>query len=331
MHHSRLLLSLALTCGALGCVSDFSPEPLKESEDLSEQAEAGTATGDTSESRTSSSSSTSTSSTSSTRDSGGNPSSNSAGTCDLSGRWIVTERAQSSAYGAQQVSQVWFYVELAQQGDSLTVMKSLLCGQMTKQPEGELFAVNVDDHAAWPGYQRYANYNGRKGTSKDSGAGCAVSFEPAVLIRGMTPDHYKDLSHKLPTLDQKEEGSTPGWADWDNDGKPGISQVVTGSASGTIYSSIRTTTTNLSGSIHKGAQSFKLDNFVWKQERVVLGTRDPDPLGILSSPAERTPTAGVNFVEFARLQTDQATGSDDDVCKAIRNLAPTLNPAANKK
>lgn len=338
MRAARFIFYLLAVIGMTpSCVSDFSPEPMKGPQNVSKTPDSGTASSDAAmaDARTSAPQrdtgvDVEDEEPTETRDGGKEPV-QTAGPCDLSGRWIATERPQSQAYGAQQVSQVWLYFEIAQRSDVLTITRSLMCGGWTRAAPGEIFTATVDDTAVWPGYQKFVHYDGRKGTSRDNGTGCDVSFEPDSLIRGMTPDYYKDTSRALPTLAQQENGATPGWADWDQDGKPGISQVISGSASGTIYTAIRFTTMTLSGSIAKNAQSFKLENYDWKQERVVLGTREPDPIGILSSPAERNPGAGLNFYEFARLAADQATGTDDEICDAIRTLAPILNPAANPR
>lgn len=327
--------SLLLASATPGCVSDFSPEPMKGSQNVAKTPDASiedaarpARDASTSPAPRDSGADEEDSDSPAVAPDGGDRTTASAA-CDLTGRWIVTERAQSAAYGAQQVTLVWLYLEISQENDRISVTRTLMCGDSTKEAPGEIFAISVDDRAAWPAYQKYINYNGRSGSARDNGTGCDVSFEPDSLIRGMTPTYYKSTDQTLPTIGEREEGASPGWADWDDDGNPGITQVISGSASGSIYSSIRVTTSSLQGAITKAASSFRLDDFKWKQERVVLGSREPDPLGILSSPAERSPGAGLNFVEFARLGADQATGSDDDICEAIRKLAPTFNPAAN--
>lgn len=328
-----------------GCISDFSPDPINGSQNIA----VGYDGGGGSASQSPGSSGTATfpgpGSVSAPADAGSQsgavsgtqdaasapPPSGGSGGCDLSGRWVMTERAQSSAFGAQQVSLSWFYLELSQQGDAVSITRSLLCGGTTNNAPGDLFEVHMDDRRAWPSYQTHTNYDGRKGASRASGSGCEVSFEQAVAVRGMTVDYYKDPSRALPTLEQRENGSAPGWVDWDNDGNPGVSLVVTGTAVGTLYTVMRTVTTSLGGTFVPGAQLIKLDDYKWKVDRVVLGTKEPDPLNILASPAERNPGAGLNFAELGRLGADQATGSDDAICAAVRELVPALNPAANAR
>lgn len=339
--------------GLLGCVSDFSPDPLKDPEDLSvpeagivEAArDAGSATmRDAAPSTSADMSATAprkdASTTTSEKDAGGeqpgegdppdtnNPPTAGAGACDLTGRWIVTERMLSSAYGAKQISTLWHYIELAQQGDDVTMKKALVCGGKTVGEPGG-FAVMMDDSQAWPSYQAKTNYTGRKGTSADNGSGCDVVFEEAALIRGMTPE-YKDMKFALPTLEETASAGKPGWEDWDGDGKPGVTMNVSGSASGRIFTSFRTFAMT-AGPIAANADKFQLEHD-WVQERAVLGTDPSDAItrSLLASPAERAPDKGKNFVEFARLGADQAIGNDTAVCEAIRTLAPTLNVAGNK-
>jgi hypothetical protein len=346
------LLTVLPALGLPGCVSDFSPDPLKTPDDLG-VADAGTAVasrdaGSTPKRDAATGTPTDTGSTAprnegatttpnAKKDAGASPpddgspasAGNPAGSpCDLTGRWIMTERALSSAFGAKQINILWHYLELTQQGANVTMKKTLLCGGSTVGEPGG-FAVMMDDSQAWPAYQEKTNYNGRKGTAEDSGGGCAVAFEEAVLIRGMTPE-YKDTKVALPTLEEKASGGK-GWEDWDGDGKPGVTMNVSGAATGKVFTSFRTSG-NCSGAIAANAKGFQLDNYDWVTERAVLGTDPGDPItrSLLASPAERAPDKGKNFVEFARLAGDQATGDDSAVCEAIRSLAPTLNATANK-
>ncbi|MFM2416054.1 MAG: hypothetical protein RL385_777, partial [Pseudomonadota bacterium] len=257
IHSSALRALPALTL--LGCVSDFSPDPFKGPQNIAMTPDGGASVADAG--RTWSSATITTPGPTASTDAGSSVAPTGtevaarpvaptgSGPCDLSGRWLVTERAQSSAYGAQQVSLTWHYMEISQQGDALTVAKSLVCGGSTNSAPGEVFEVHMDDRRAWPGYQAHTNYDGRKGSSRPNGTGCDVAFERGGLIRGMTVDYYKDSSHGLPTVDQQENGATPGWADWDNDGNPGVTMVVTGVASGSIYTALRVTITSTSGHV----------------------------------------------------------------------------------
>jgi len=344
------VLKVLPALGLLGCVSDFSPDPLKDPEDLSVPeagiVEAARDAGSTVKRDAAPSTSADTgvtaprkdaSSTTPEKDAGGDPptagdppltNNPPSGGCDLTGRWIVTERALSSAFGAKQINILWHYIELTQQGDDVTMKKALMCGGKTVGEPGG-FAVMMDDSQAWPSYQVKTNYTGRKGTSADNGSGCDVVFEEAALIRGMTPE-YKDMKLALPKLEETAGAGKPGWEDWDGDSKPGVTMNVSGSASGKIFTAFRTFATT-AGPIAANADKFQLEHD-WVQERAVLGTDPSDAItrALLASPAERAPDKGKNFVDFARLSADQATGDDTAVCEAIRTLAATLNAAGNK-
>jgi hypothetical protein len=325
------VLGIVPALSLLACVSDLSPDPYKSNPNELPKSDAGDPPKDGSAAVDSSTASAtgdppvqkpgSSEPMGSDAGSGASP----AGPCDLTGRWIVTERNLSSAFGARQVNQGWMYAELTQTGDDLVFTKSLLCGGST---DGLIFTVHMDDSAAWPGYQQYANYKGRKGTSKKNGSRCDIALETDALVRGMTPTVYEDQSIPLPTLQQQAMGSTPGWEDWDHDGKPGVTMVVSGSAQGNIYTAFRTFATD-SGSIAASASTFILDDHQWVQERGVLAYEPPTAF-LFTAPAERAPDKGANLVEFTRLSADQATGDDDAICQAIRDLAPVLTPHGTK-
>lgn len=327
--------------GLLGCVSDFSPDPYKGDQNVSPDLgrDAGPGAGDESERSRPDAKlprrDVREPDTTDQEDPAEEPSAptesgktTASDACDLSGRWIVTERATSVAAGAKQINLTWFYVELTQRGDAFTMSKTLLCGGSTKSPPGELVSIVMDDSPAWPAYQKYTNYDGRKGTSVKSGAGCDLTVESAALVRGATVSAYKDPSAALPTAEQKASGSSPGWEDWDEDGKPGVTMNVP-TVNAKLYTAFRTVT-NYKGSIAANSSRFQLDTFEWEQKRVVYGSSaDPITAQLINTAASRSPAAGHNFVEFARLAPDQATGSDDEICDAIRELVPTLNAAAN--
>lgn len=183
------VLRVLSALGLLGCVSDFSPDPQKRSPDQSVGASTSLSPHDagatpkgsapTDAVATSPRGESSNTTPVVKQDAGGNPTGNAnpsattsppdgtnlaSGGCDLTGRWIMTERGLSSAFGAKQINILWHYLELTQQGDSVTMKKALLCGGDTEGEPGG-FAVMMDDSQAWPSYQMKTNYNGRKDTS----------------------------------------------------------------------------------------------------------------------------------------------------------------------
>jgi hypothetical protein len=53
---------------------------------------------------------------------------------------------------------------------------------------------------------------------------------------------------------------------------------------------------------------------------------DGSPL--LASEAVRAANPDLHYAEYARLGPEQATGDDQAICAAVRELAPTLTPMA---
>jgi hypothetical protein len=242
--------------------------------------------------------------------------------CDLRGRWIMTEHQSSTVLGSNQVTINWFYVELAQQGDQVTMTTGMSCGRITRGLPA--IEVEIDDSPAWPAYSMQVRYDGRKGTSLALDNECHLSFERAVLVRGATVSRYRDLSAPLPELEQRAGDDTPGWEDWDDDGHPGVTMRVSGTLSGSIYEDNRTWS-EYDGIAPRDAGSFMLGHN-WQQERVTLGYDDSP---VLVYEGVRDTNEAQHAVELTRLLPDQATGDDAAKCQSIRKLAPTLTPNAN--
>jgi hypothetical protein len=243
--------------------------------------------------------------------------------CDLSGRWIMTERRYISVLGSNQVAFSWFYVELSQRDDQVTMTTAMNCGGVTQGLPA--IEVTIEDTPSWPAYMKQVRYDGRKGTSREDGEQCQIAFDKAVLVRGATVAAYRDLTRPMPELEQSATDTDPGWEDWDEDGKPGVTMRVSGTIWGSIYEASRTWS-EYSGTSPRDAGSIRLGNR-WGQERVTLGY-DDSPLLVYE--AIRDPDDAEQFVELTRLLPGQATGDDAARCQAIRELAPTLTPNANK-
>jgi hypothetical protein len=244
-----------------------------------------------------------------------------AGPCDLSGSWLATERMVTSGLGAEQIINAWFYLELEQTGSEVTVSQSVLCGSRVRGLPP--FPVSMDDTGAWPSYMQHPSYEGRRGSSKEAASGCAVAFEKAVTVRGATVDAYRDLSVPLPTLDQRASNGTPGWEDWDDDGQPGLTIRVSGSASGTLYLVSRQWTA-YAGAIAANADTFNL-TLDWDQRRSTLALDGPQ---LLLTEVARAPDSTKHLVEFSRLSEKEASGPDAQRCETLRTLAPSLTPKA---
>jgi hypothetical protein len=248
------------------------------------------------------------------------------GPCNLSGRWFINERLCTDLLSAIQVTNQWWYVEIAQTGDQLTFDVATACGDTLAGAKGSLPAGG-DDQDAWPTFMKKLSYGGRKGTVTETVDGCDVHVEKDYWVRGATPEAYKDPSVALPKLPNRANGSTPGWEDWEQDGKPGFTINLSGLASGAIYLSARTWTEYM-GTIPKAASTFVLGGD-WGQEREVLGSSNPDPLGILqTTPANAGQAAYLPRIEWAKLSDEQAAGDDQARCERLRAAAATLTPNA---
>lgn len=244
--------------------------------------------------------------------------------CDLSGGWVVTERMMLNALGARQVINTVSYLELTQEGDDLTVSRSLLCGDYVKGLPPIL--ITMDSSKLWDVLRTRTDSVGRRGTSRAAAGGCSIALEKQVHVRGATAEAYADLDVPLPKPEEKASGGAPGWEDWDEDGNPGVSVRVSGSLSGTLYVTSRAWT-EVAGLADPARGTFALP-LKWNQERV--------PLGVSGSPLLAAPggapdaDSSQHLIEFAAASASALGGSDGEICARVRELAPTLTPRAMK-
>jgi hypothetical protein len=259
--------------------------------------------------------------------SGPSPNGQTAGTlapaadCDLSGRWLTTLHQVTDGLGQLQYNHKFIYYEIEQSGDTFTIKKGMQCLNDTIA-DGD-FAIMGNFSGAWPSVMRKVVYAGRKGTSAKAANGCKVDLAKLYTIYGATVPHYLDPSVPLPSVDQKATDTTPGWEDWDGDGNPGITGILTGTVTGKVFVATREWT-QLSGTVPNVSSAFELP-LMWDQEPNVMAF-DGSPF--LGSEAVRAADAKLHFAQFVRLKPDQATGDDDAICKSLRELAPTLTPKA---
>jgi hypothetical protein len=244
--------------------------------------------------------------------------------CDLSGRWLVTDREVSTALGAEEATHEWLYFEMSQTGTQLTVTKGLSCGMNTVGISAA--SGNVACEKVWPAMQTYDIENGRTATSAMTASGCSVSFARFYEVNGASVPYYQNPNNALPPASQEATASSPGWQDWDNDGLPGYTMNVTGLTTGQLYISSRRWN-EWSGTIDAGSNTFTLADD-WEADSDLLGYNGSSLLTENSS-ATRDNDASLHFVTFARLTPTQATGDDTSVCAAVRSLAPTLAPEAS--
>lgn len=241
------------------------------------------------------------------------------GACDMTGRWVSTTHLATDALGQIQFAHSFIYYEISQQGDKFTVTKGILCGDDAIGVGS--FAVTVDFKPAWPSERMKVGYTGRTGTSMIAAGGCMVTFDKWYTVRGATNPYYLDPSTTLPTADDKATDTMPGWEDWDNDGNPGITGVLSGIVTGKIFVAPRQWT-QPSGTVPDISKSFVLPT-TWDQQQNVMAYDGSDLLG---SEADRAADMTLHFTEFARLSDGQATGDDTAICNSVVDLVPTLTP-----
>lgn len=245
-----------------------------------------------------------------------------SGPCDLTGHWLISQRQIAQGLGVRQAGLWWYYYELEQSGGTITVKKGLVCGGEVRPVD--LLAAAVEWSAAWPAITAKNSHAGRRGTVTSAGSDCMVSFERAYAVVGATTPYYADARNPLPSVDQKGSGDTPGWEDWDGDGQPAVSLIVSGIVTGTRYTALRAWN-EWSGKISAGATNFKLPS-TWNQDEAILGATSD----LLKQTGVPDADRSLHFAQFARLMPDQVQGDPEAMCATVRSLAPTLTSDADQ-
>lgn len=241
--------------------------------------------------------------------------------CSLSGRWISTVHYVTDALGQKQYCHSYVYYEIEQTAEAFTIKKGMLCGD-DAVGDGD-FAVTIDFSKSWDSVASRVQYAGRTGKSVAASGGCQIEFQKWYTVRGATLPYYTDPSKPLPSAEDPAMGTTPGWEDWDMDGNPGVTGVISGVVTGRIFTAPRQWTT-LSGTVADVSSAFKLA-LQWDQEANVMAY-DGSP--ILAGTAARAADASLHFAQFARLTAEQAAGDDKAVCASVTKLAKALTPEA---
>jgi hypothetical protein len=245
------------------------------------------------------------------------------GSCDLTGRWLISQRTVAVGLGVKQRAMWWFYYELEQDGSELAVTKGLVCGSQVFPLDPLAAAVEFD--ASFSAIVANNSHAGRGGRVVSDGSRCTVTFDRAYSVVGATLPYYSDPTIALPAVEERASGTSPGWEDWDEDGQPAVSLHVSGIAQGARYTVIRAFS-EWSGTISADATPFQLAVPDWGQDEAILGaTAD-----LLKQTGVPDSDRAGHFVQFAELTPEQVQGDDDTVCATVRRLYPTLTPAANR-
>lgn len=243
----------------------------------------------------------------------------SQGPCDLSGTWLSTLHLVTDALGNLTTTHYYTYLELTQTGEAFSVTRGFLCSN--DSVSSGLLSADVDFSGTWPSLPSRTRYEGRTGHSIETAGSCQVSFDRWYSVRGATVTYYRDPTITMPTLMEQASGDQPGWEDWDEDGNPGITGVITGAIDGRIFVAPRDWT-EMSGTVPDVSAGFKIP-VKWNQEPNVLSF-DGSPL--LGTEALLAGDAALHFAEFARLTPDQAQGDETAICQVINEFAPQLTP-----
>lgn len=150
--------------------------------------------------------------------------------CDLSGIWLGRMNTQSIALGVPQYANNWYYFELAQQGDALTVVDHMDCGIEVQGTVSVVLSA-----ATTRALSEHNRQIGRKGTvTAGANGACELSMERFWSVRGVSEAKYVPNPRNSPLaiadlpaeLKLPPEGTPSETEDWDSDGKPAIAWIV---------------------------------------------------------------------------------------------------------
>jgi hypothetical protein len=162
--------------------------------------------------------------------------------CDLNGVWIGRQLTRSTALGAGQFANNWYYLEFAQDGEQVVVTKHFDCGI---EVHGSV-TVKLSP-ATRDALMRHNLQAGRRGTMRKQGGVCAFSLERFWSVRGADEARFRptgalaaqdiaqvSAANPLPTQDMPD-----GAQDWDDTGTLGVAWQITGITSGSRESDQR--------------------------------------------------------------------------------------------
>jgi hypothetical protein len=312
---------------------------------------SGTSTG--SSSGTSSESSSGSSSGVASGSDGG--SSGGAPTCDMTGYWIAVQHSVAVSDGFKEIGRVYFYYDLSQNGDTVKVNHGLHCGiNVAKDPANllgggdsvSLPLAGAANLARQDEGQAYGSVPARTGTmtKTPNGSACQFKFNKYYVVRGATIPYYLDPSHTMSTSMPVAMGcgpnfsncQTPGSEDWDNDGNPGVTLAVSGTATGNIYAAQRDFS-EYNGIVPLGATKFEVgavdssgNPAVGPEQYALNYGNGCSAICGLSSMLDTCPSSGCAaeyFVDWVKLGSPPAS-NNTDICTYVINNAQRLAPRA---
>jgi hypothetical protein len=315
---------------------------------------SGTQTGSSSGTQTGSSSGTQTGSSSSTSGSGSG-SSGAAATCNVSGDWLVVQHTVAVSDGFKEVSHFYYYYNLSQTGSTVTVVHGLHCGiSVVADPAnplggGDTVTVSSATSAALLARQdegqAYGSVPARTGTMTMTSGGCQFHLNKYYIVRGATIPYYLDPSNAMSDSMPVASGcgssfsgcTTPGSEDWDNDGNPGITLNVSGTATGNIYAAQRDFS-EYYGTVPLGATKFEVgivdpttgDPAVGPEQYALGYGNGCSGICGLSSMVDTCPSSGCAaefFVDWVKLDSAPAS-TNAGLCSYVISNAASVAPRA---
>jgi len=261
--------------------------------------------------------------------------------CDLNGYWAGRLTTLSNALGSDQVANNWYWMQIAQHGDSVEVIDHYDCGV-------EVQGLTVSAHVELPRatMEKIAARNrqvGRKGTLKRDGDSCELSMERFWSVRGADPDTYlPDGRASTMTLEQAQaanalpsEDNSSGAEDWNGSDYAGLGLgwVISGIVNGTRWSVQRDWNEWFSSSEHPvaaGDTDTQLSAGVrFTNEESVISI-DPPTSGLLKTAGEPLMNDVRNQITLKRLGEAQAAELRDlpvgERCLQVQQILTFFEP-----
>jgi hypothetical protein len=272
----------------------------------------------------------------------------------MTGSWLAVQHTVADADSFKEITHVFLYYELSQSGDTVTVTHGLHCGLTVSKDPANLLGGGDDSSFPLAGPallarqdegQTYGSQPARTGTMTMTSSGCQFHLAKYYVVRGATLAYYVNPNNTMsmsmmPATNCGTNWSncqTPGSEDWDNDGNPGVTLSVSGSATGNIYAAQRDFS-EYYGSVSVGATKFEVGvvdtsgNPAVGPEQYTFGYGDgcSSLCASGSSMVDTCPSSGCAaefFVDWVKLDPPP-TGSNTDICNYVVNNVQMLAPRA---
>jgi hypothetical protein len=261
---------------------------------------------------------------------GGDPAADAArpDTCDFSGTWAVHRvsfaTVESPLIPGPQKSSRWYFMHAAQQGDEVTLIRGLWCGDWTT---GDATVRYSDDTFA--ALSPLARTDGRRGRYARTDDGCELELERIYWVFGVQdPEAFLDGVQSPPgRIDDNPEFSDlpplptapddAAVADVDDDGNPGVRSLLTDTPVGSgVRHGLQRGWEEIAGPTPRGADDFRVPAHYDFQEVALQATPE------LFQSGARVREGAPHEVRFVRVDADFAAADDLQTCEQVRELLP---------